>query len=133
MVSCADKEGKPNIVTIAWTGTICSDPAMVSISVRKERYSHKLISESGEFVINLTTEKDHLEKALNRVKKAQQNGARKCPTLWKHVNDLNTDISRKTAKEIVDFAVLYNADAIVFEYLDTQGKKKGKGNIYLFN
>lgn len=56
MVSCADKEGKPNIVTIAWTGTICSDPAMVSISVRKERYSHKLISESGEFVINLTTE-----------------------------------------------------------------------------
>lgn len=56
MVSCANKEGKPNIVTIAWTGTICSDPAMVSISVRKERYSHKLISETGEFVINLTTE-----------------------------------------------------------------------------
>ena len=56
MVSSADKEGKPNIITIAWTGTICSDPAMVSISVRKERYSHKLISESGEFVINLTTE-----------------------------------------------------------------------------
>ena len=56
MVSCADKEGKPNIITIAWAGTICSDPAMVSISVRKERYSHKLISESGEFVINLTTE-----------------------------------------------------------------------------
>lgn len=56
MVSSADKDGKPNIITIAWTGTICSDPAMVSISVRKERYSHKLISESGEFVINLTTE-----------------------------------------------------------------------------
>jgi len=56
MVSCANKEGKPNIVTIAWTGTICSDPAMVSISVRKERYSHKLISETGEFVINLSTE-----------------------------------------------------------------------------
>lgn len=56
MVSVADKEGKPNIVTIAWTGTICSDPPMVSISVRKERYSHKLISETGEFVINLTTE-----------------------------------------------------------------------------
>ena len=66
-------------------------------------------------------------KALNRVKKTQQNGARRCTTLWKHVNDLNTDISRKTAKDIIDFAVLYNADVIVFEHLDTQGKKKGKG------
>lgn len=56
MVSSADENGKPNIITIAWTGTICSDPAMVSISVRKERYSHELISKSGEFVINLTTE-----------------------------------------------------------------------------
>ena len=81
----------------------------------------------GRKFVNLTTEKDHLYKALNRVKKAQQNGAKRCPTLWKHVNDLNTDISRKTAKEIVDFAVLYNADVIVFEHLDTQGKKKGKG------
>lgn len=81
----------------------------------------------GRKFVNLVTEKDHLYKALNRVKKAQQNGARRCPTLWKHVNDLNTDISRKTAKEIVDFAVLYNADVIVFEHLDTQGKKKGKG------
>ena len=81
----------------------------------------------GRKFVNLATEKDHLYKALNRVKKAQQNGARRCPTLWKHVNDLNTDISRKTTKEIVDFAVLYNADVIVFEHLDTQGKKKGKG------
>lgn len=81
----------------------------------------------GRKFVNLATEKDHLYKALNRVKKAQQNGARRCPTLWKHVNDLNTDISRKTAKDIIDFAVLYNADVIVFEYLDTQGRKKGKG------
>ena len=81
----------------------------------------------GRKFVNLATEKDHLYKALNRVKKAQQNGARRCPTLWKHVNDLNTDISRKTAKEIIDFAVLYNADVIVFEHLDTQGKKKGRG------
>ena len=80
----------------------------------------------GRKFVNLATEKDHLEKALNRVKKAQQNGARRCPTLWKHVNDLNTDISRKTAKDIIDFAVLYNSDVIVFEHLDTQGKKKGK-------
>ena len=81
----------------------------------------------GRKFVNLATEKDHLYKALNRVKKAQQNGARRCPTLWKHVNDLNTDISRKTAKEIIDFAVLCNADVIVFEHLDTHGKKKGKG------
>lgn len=55
MVSCAAPGGKPNIITVAWTGTICSDPVMVSISVRKERYSYNLIKESGEFVINLTT------------------------------------------------------------------------------
>lgn len=56
MVTCRDEKGTPNIITIAWTGTICSDPAMVSISVRKERYSYDLIRQSGEFVINLTTE-----------------------------------------------------------------------------
>lgn len=55
MVSCNRKGEKPNIVTIAWTGTICSDPAMVSISVRPERYSHDIIEETGEFVINLVT------------------------------------------------------------------------------
>ena len=56
MVSVADKEGNKNIITIAWAGTICSDPAMVSISVRKERHSYHMIEETGEFVINLTTE-----------------------------------------------------------------------------
>ena len=56
MVSCADKEGKPNIITIAWTGTICTNPAMLYISVRPERHSYKMIRESGEFVVNLTTE-----------------------------------------------------------------------------
>lgn len=55
MVSVADKNGKPNIITIAWTGTISSDPAMASISVRPERYSYDIIKETGEFVINLTT------------------------------------------------------------------------------
>ncbi len=57
MVSCMDEEKKPNIITIAWTGTVCSDPPMVSISVRKSRYSYDLIKKSGEFVINLTTRK----------------------------------------------------------------------------
>ena len=55
MVSCGRKDEKPNIITIAWAGTICSDPAMVSISVRPNRYSHSIISGSGEFVINLVT------------------------------------------------------------------------------
>jgi len=55
MVSCGKMEEKPNIITIAWAGTICTNPAMVSISVRKERYSYDLIKNSKEFVINLVT------------------------------------------------------------------------------
>lgn len=55
MVSCGDEKGNKNIVTIAWAGTVCSDPAMVSISVRPERHSYSMIRETGEFVINLTT------------------------------------------------------------------------------
>ena len=64
MISCKRPEERPNIITVAWAGTICSDPAMVSISVRKERYLYcqlpyfdfyDIIKETGEFVINLTT------------------------------------------------------------------------------
>lgn len=55
MVSCGDIDGQKNIITIAWTGTICSEPAMCYISVRKERHSYDMIRKSGEFVINLTT------------------------------------------------------------------------------
>lgn len=57
LVSTADKAGNKNVLTVAWAGTVCSDPPMVSISVRPERYSHHMICETGEFVINLTTEK----------------------------------------------------------------------------
>ena len=57
MVSCKRGNAKPNIITVAWAGTICSSPAMVSISVRPERYSYDIIKESGEFVINLVTNK----------------------------------------------------------------------------
>ena len=57
MVSTADKEGNSNILTIAWTGTVCTNPPMAYISVRPERYSYHMIKESGEFVINLTTKK----------------------------------------------------------------------------
>lgn len=53
MVSCAGRDQKPNIVTVAWTGTVCSEPPMCSISLRKERYSHDLIADTGEFIINL--------------------------------------------------------------------------------
>lgn len=54
MVTCGTME-KPNILTIAWTGTVCTDPAMTYISIRKERYSYDLIKTSGYFTINLTT------------------------------------------------------------------------------
>ena len=55
MVSCMREGEKPNIITVAWTGTVCSAPPMVSISVRKERYSYHILKESKEFVINLVT------------------------------------------------------------------------------
>lgn len=54
MVSCGTME-QPNIITIAWAGTVCSNPAMVSISIRRERYSYDLIKNSKEFAINLVT------------------------------------------------------------------------------
>lgn len=55
LVSVANAKGEQNVFTVAWAGTICSDPPMVSISVRPERYSYNFIKETGEFVINLTT------------------------------------------------------------------------------
>ena len=57
MVSVTDGKGEDDIITVAWTGTICTNPPMVYISVRPERHSYHMIKETGEFVINLTTEK----------------------------------------------------------------------------
>lgn len=57
MVSCERPGEKPNIITVAWAGTVCTSPAMLSISVRPERYSYDIIKETGEFVVNLTTKK----------------------------------------------------------------------------
>lgn len=57
MVSTADNEHNSNILTVAWTGTVCTNPPMAYISVRPERYSYHMLKESGEFVINLTTKK----------------------------------------------------------------------------
>ena len=55
MVSCQEEGGKPNIITVAWTGTVCTNPPMAYISVRPQRYSYDIIKNTGEFVINLTT------------------------------------------------------------------------------
>ncbi len=53
MVSCGRQGETPNIITVAWAGNICTNPPMLSISVRKERFSHAIIKETGEFVVNL--------------------------------------------------------------------------------
>lgn len=57
MLGCADPENsiRPNLITVAWAGVVCSKPPMVSVSIRKERFSHGIISRTGEFTINLTS------------------------------------------------------------------------------
>ncbi|MBP5154614.1 MAG: flavin reductase family protein [Lachnospiraceae bacterium] len=55
MLSCARPGEKPNIITVAWTGTVCSEPPMLSVAIRPDRYSHGIIRETGEFVLNLTS------------------------------------------------------------------------------
>lgn len=55
MVSCQREGEAPNIITVAWAGTICSSPAMLSISIRPERHSSGIIKETGEFAVNLVT------------------------------------------------------------------------------
>lgn len=53
MVTCQGSSGRPNIITVAWAGTVCSEPPLLSISVRPERHSYQLIKETGEFVVNI--------------------------------------------------------------------------------
>lgn len=55
LVSCGNSE-RSNLITVAWTGTVCTDPAMCYISLRPERYSYPLVRDNMEFTINLTTE-----------------------------------------------------------------------------
>ncbi|MDH4223006.1 MAG: flavin reductase family protein [candidate division Zixibacteria bacterium] len=57
MVSCKWGNNKPNIITASWVGIACSEPPMISLAIRKSRHSHSIIQKSGEFVVNLTTEK----------------------------------------------------------------------------
>ena len=56
LVTTRGRDGKDNIITVAWTGTVCTNPPMLYISVRPERYSYQALKETGEFVVNLTTE-----------------------------------------------------------------------------
>lgn len=57
LVSCLDSAGNPNIITLAWAGTVCSEPPMVSVSIRPSRYSYGLIKDSKEFVVNIPPSK----------------------------------------------------------------------------
>lgn len=79
----------------------------------------------GRHFLKLPREKDSLEHALNRIKKAQQMGARKTPRLWAKANGINKDIAVKTSAFIMEAAELYDTDVIVFEHLDLEGKKRG--------
>ena len=56
LVSSTDENGKSNVMTAAWAGTICSDPVMISVSIRKSRFSHSIISKTKEFVLNIPNE-----------------------------------------------------------------------------
>lgn len=136
MVSVADKSGKTNILTVAWTGTICSDPAMLYISVRPERYSYHMIEETKEFVVNLTTNKlakatdycgvrsgrdvDKWKEAHLTPEKAQQISApliRECPV---NIECKVVDI-KKLGSHVMFLAkvVAVNVDT---EYLNKSGK-----------
>ena len=79
----------------------------------------------GRHFQKLPKEYDSLKHSINRIKKAQQNGNDKTPRLWAKAKGINNDIAVKTANFIVDIAVRYQADVIVFEHLDRRGKKRG--------
>ena len=79
----------------------------------------------GRHFCKLSKEIDHLTHSINRIKQAQQHGNYKTPRLWAKVKGINHDISVKTANYIMDIAVLYHADVIVFEHLDKKGKARG--------
>ena len=79
----------------------------------------------GRHLLNLPSEKDRLNHSINRIKKAQQYGNYKIPRLWAKTKGINNDMAVKTANFIIDIAIMYNADTIVFEHLDLAGKKHG--------
>ena len=75
--------------------------------------------------LTLHKEQDSLTHAINRIKKAQQNGNDSTPRLWAKAKGINKDVAVKTSQFIIDTAILYSADVIVFEHLDRSGKKRG--------
>lgn len=79
----------------------------------------------GRRFLKLPREQDSLHHSLQRIKKTQQHGARRMPRLWNKAIGINKDISSKTAQFITDTAVYYNADVIVFEHLNLDGKPRG--------
>ena len=79
----------------------------------------------GRHFCKLSKETDHLTHSINRIKKAQRHGNHKTPRLWARTKGINQDIATKTANYIMDVAVLYDADVIVFEHLDRNGNTRG--------
>ena len=74
--------------------------------------------------IDFPTERGHLESNVNRLRKAQSKGSRRMPRKWRRINHLNEEISRRTAKAIVDLAIEYSCTHVVFEHLGSIGGKK---------
>lgn len=121
MVSAGDKEGNSNIITVAWTGTICSDPAMLYISVRPERYTYHMIRETEEFVVNLTTEK--LAKATDWCGVRSGRDVDK----WKEMH-----LSRGKAKSL-DYAPVILESPVNIECKVTEVKELGSHHMFLAN
>ena len=136
MVSVTDKEGKSNIITVAWAGTVCTNPPMVSISVRPSRYSYQILEETGEFVINLTNESlvkacDYCGVVSGRdVDKFAKTGLTPIP--MEHVHAMGTDESpvnmecKITEKRELGSHTMFIAEVVGVtvddQYMDETGK-----------
>lgn len=119
MVSVADKKGETNIITVAWTGTICTNPAMVYISVRPERYSYHMLKETGEFVLNLTTKK--LARAADYCGVRSGRDVDK----WKEMN------LTKGKAETLEFAPVIMESPVNIECRVTEVKELGSHHMFL--
>ncbi len=119
MVSTADTKGKDNIITVAWTGTVCTDPAMLYISVRPERYSYHMLCDSREFAVNLTTEK--LAKAADWCGVRSGRDVDK----WKEMQ-----LTREKGKNL-QFAPVIKESPVNIECRVTQIKELGSHHMFL--
>ena len=119
LVSAADLKRNANILTVAWTGTICSDPAMLYISVRPERYSYHMLKETGEFAVNLTTEKLAYAADWCGVKSGRD------VDKWKELN-----LTRGKAKELT-YAPVILESPVNIECKVTEIKELGSHHMFL--